>query len=175
MSRHSTGEDGGFSLVELVVALAVLAVAVLGVAEGLLSTIVASSLARQRSVATALVSGDIAKVEALPFADLLSGLNPSADALSSDPEIATVVTSTGTTYLFKPTGASIPAASTATSEPPLVPHVSTVRDAISYKVATYPTIAASAPGVVTVVVVVTWTDSSGDRVSVTGVAEVSAP
>jgi len=175
MSRHIIDEDAGFSLVELVVAITILAVAMLGVGEGLLATMTASSVARERSVATALVSGDIAKVESLPFATLEAGLNPSADSLGADPEIASTVSGTGTTYQFKPTGATIPATSSASSEPPLVPHLVTVTDQVPYKVATYPTVNASTPGIVTVVVVVSWTSPSGNAVSVTGEAEVSAP
>ncbi|MHB1509133.1 MAG: type IV pilus modification PilV family protein [Acidimicrobiales bacterium] len=175
MSRYSVDEDDGFSLVELVVALTILAVAMLGVGEGLLATMVGSSVARERSVATALVSGDIAKVESLPFAALEAGLNPSVDSLGADPEIASTVSGTGTSYVFKPTGATIPATSSASTEPPLVPHVATVTLSIPYKVATYPTVDTSTPGLVTVVVVVSWTTPSGNTVSLTGEAEVSAP
>jgi len=53
-------------------------------------------------------------------------------------------------------GIDDPVSNTNSSEPPLVPHVTAVLEGINYTVDTYPTTSTSTPGLVTVVVIVTW-------------------
>ena len=111
----------------------------------------------------------MANVTSLPFADLTAGLNPSVDTLSSDPNIHT----SGSTYTLTLTGATLATTNTNTSESPLVPHTTTTTVGIPYKVATYPEVISN--GVVTVVVVVTWTSALGGSAQVVGETEVAAP
>jgi hypothetical protein len=166
--------DAGSSLVEVLVGMALLAAVVLGTLRGVMVTMSASSIAKERAVATSLVSGDLAQVEALPFSSLQSGLNPAADSLSTDPRVSTSVSSGVTTYVFRLNNATIPTSNTATAQSPLVPHITTVKIGIPYQVATYPTVASSAPGVVTVTVVVSWRSPSGGTLTAVGETLVTA-
>jgi hypothetical protein len=75
-----------------------------------------------------------------------------------------------------PTAAStIPVSNTNSSEPPLVPHVAAVLEGINYTVDTYPTTSTSTPGLVTVVVIVTWTSPTGGKDQVVGEDGIAAP
>ena len=98
------------------------------------------------------------------------GLNPSVDSLSTDPNIQT----SGSTYTLKLTGATLATTNSNSSENPLVPHITTITASnISYKVGTYPE--TSSNGVVTVVVIVSWTSALGGKTQVVGESEVAAP
>ncbi len=167
-TRTHAGDDGSL-LLEVLMASSLFAVVILAAGSGTMVSTVAGSIAQQRSVAYTLVSADVANVTALPFADLTAGLNPSVDTLSSDPNIHT----SGSTYTLTLTGATLATTNTNTSESPLVPHITTTTVGIPYKVATYPEVISN--GVVTVVVVVTWTSALGGSAQVVGETEVAAP
>ena len=166
----SRSDEAGFTLVEVLVAITLLAILLVGLAGEGIDALSTSSYANQRSVAAGLISGAMAQVTALPFADLQAGLNP-ADSLAGDPN----VTQSGNGYIFAPSGATLATSGTSTSEPPLVPHVTTVTVGIPYHVAVYPTVSASSPGLVTVTVIVTWSSSTVGSSSESGVTQVAAP
>ena len=150
----------GFSLFSVVV---------MATGSGTIFATAAASAAQQRSVASTLVSSDLAAVGGLPFTDLTTGLNPAVDTLSSDPNIQTV----GSTYVLKTTGATLATTNPNTSESPLVPHITTTTVGIPYKVATYPQVASS--GTVTVVAIVSWKSALGGTGRLVGELQVAAP
>jgi hypothetical protein len=115
------------------------------------------------------LSGDVADMTSLPFADLTAGLNPTVDTLSNDPNIHV----SGSTYTLTLTGATLATTNANSSESPLVPHITTTTVGIPYTVATYPE--AISNGVVTVVVIVTWRSALGGIGKVVGETEIAAP
>ncbi len=175
-------DDAGFSLLELIVALAVLALVLVGSEVVLGKSVGAVSVGNEYAVATALLKADMAEAVALPFADLQNGLNqyatcgsPAINCLGSDPNLV----KSGSTYeldingVVEPTASSIvPVNNTNTSESPIVPEITQVtpQPGIGYTVRTYPTLSstctpATESCVVTLVVIVTWTGPTGaDRV-----------
>jgi hypothetical protein len=169
--QHCARDEEGFSIIEAVIAVSLLTIALLTVERGSIAALSATSVAKEHSIAASLVSGDIAQVVALPFADVQAGLNPTVDSLTSDPYI----TRSGSTYTFTLNGATIPATNTNTSEAPLVPHIATVTAGVPFSVATYPTVSSVAPGVVTVTVVVSWKAPTGGTDRVVGETEISSP
>ena len=130
---------------------------------------VAASAAQQRSVASTLISADVASATALPFSDLSAGLNPTADSLPTDPEIQV----SGSNYVFKLTGATLATSNSNTSESPLVPHISTTVIGIPYHVATYPVV--SSTGLVTLTVIVSWTSALGGTTQLVGETQIASP
>ena len=70
---------------------------------------------------------------------------------------------------------SIPVCNLNASEAPLVPHISTVNEDVTYTVYAYPTTDTAAPGIVTVVVVVTWKAPNGEIQKVVGEDRIAAP
>ena len=161
--------DSGSVLLEVLMAASLFAVVILAAGSGTMASTVAASVAQQRSVAYTLLSADVANVTSLPFADLTAGLNPSVDTLSTDPNIHV----SGSTYTLPLTGATLATTNNNSSESPLVPHITTQTVGIPYKVATYPEVISN--GVVTVVVIVTWSSALGGSGKVVGETEVAAP
>lgn len=180
--RDNASEDG-LTIVEVLVAITLLVVVLLVVERGAVAALQAASVAKQHSEATSLVSQTVAQAESLGFGDLWAGLDSSAENLSQDPNIATTGSGSGTTYALKLDNATIATCSTETSETPLVPHINTVSDGISYQVAAYPIASSScstspsppANGTVTLVVIVNWKSAVGGQGQVVGQTEISAP
>ncbi len=159
----------GSVLLEVLIAFSLLAVVILAVDSGTMFSTAATSIAQQRSVASTLISADVANASSIPFNDLSAGLNPSAETLGNDANIQVV----GSTYTLKLTGATLATSNTNTSEAPLVPHTSTTTiKGIAYKVASYPS---SSNGLVTLVVVVTWTSALGGSAKLVGETQMAAP
>lgn len=171
-SRGAKRSERGFSIVETVIALAIIGGALVAVERSVTSAGAAGTLAAQHSTAANLLSADIAQLEAMPFANLQAGLNPTADPLTGDPNI---VSGGPTGYELKLNNASIPTSNPSASQPPLVPHISSVTEGITYHVATYPTVSSSTPSLVTVTVVVSWTAPNGKTASLTGESELTLP
>jgi type II secretory pathway pseudopilin PulG len=176
-ARDDTNE-AGYSIVESLVGISLLAVVLLAADRGAIGSLSAATVAKEHSVATGLVTSATAQAVALPFADLQSGLNPSVDSLLTDPNIV----KSGSNYLLELNGSVVPTAdstiavsNTKNPESPLVPHVTTVNEGIRYTVSTYPTTAPSAPGLVTVVVVVSWKAPTGGIEKVVSEDGIAAP
>ena len=164
--------DEGFTIVEVLVAVTLLTVVLLAVERGSIVDLSAASVAKEHSVATSLVSGDIAQVVALPFADVQAGLNASAESLSTDDPQYIKCVSGVCTFLMN--GATIPTSNTNSSEAPLVPHIATVDIGIPYQVATYPTMS-SIGNLVTVTIVVTWKSPTGGTLHAVGQTQIAPP
>lgn len=172
LRRRTTG-DGGFSLIEVLVAMTLLSVVLLGAERAVTDTMEASLLAKEHSIATGLVTQAMAEAVALPFQDLEEGLNQNADCpalgggncLSHDPYLSY----DGTAYqltlngVVQPSaGSTVPVSNTKASEAPIVPEVTTVSQGVTYTVSAYPTVNSDQPKLVTVVVIVTWRSPSGN-------------
>ena len=164
-----SNRDQGSVLLEVLIAFSLLAVVIMAADSGTMFSTAAASVAQQRSVASTLVSADVANASSIPFNDLSNGLNPNAETLSNDSNIQVV----GSTYTLKLTGATLASSNTNTSETPLVPHISisTIRG-VAYKVSTYPS---SSSGIVTLVVIVTWTSALGGTAKLVGETQMAAP
>ncbi len=172
-ARRQASADDGFSLVEVLVAMTLLALVLLGAERAITDTMEASLLAKEHSIATGLVTEAMAEAVAMPFQDLEQGLNPNVDCpalggsncVANDPYLVF----NGSNYQLKLDGSVVPdstsivpTANTNTSEAPIVPEVTTITQGVTYTVHAYPTIDSSAPKLVTVVVVVTWHSPSGE-------------
>ena len=186
--KHDDFADAGYSIVEVLLAITILAVVLLAAARGVMGGLYAASVAKEHSLATGLMSAAMAEAVALPISDLENGLNPTVDNLANDPNITTSgstncsATPPTSGYVLElggsvaPTSTStIPVCNTNTSESPLVPHVSVISAGISYTVRTYPTTSTLTPGLVTMVVVVTWKAPSGGTQRVVGEDGIAAP
>lgn len=170
--RHGRPDESGFTLVETLVALVLLASVLVGLEKTVRFTLQSGAYATQQDTALNLIAADVAQVRALSFSDLQAGLNPNVESLISDPDI---VAGGPTGYRFKPTGAPIAASNTNASQPPLVPHITPVTNGITYDISTYPTAKTSAPGLVTVYVIATWRSPTGATSTASAETEVAAP
>jgi len=157
-----------------------MALVVVAVEWGVVGTLSAASLNKQHSVAAALVSSTTAQVEAIPFNQLELGIDPSWDSshgasLTSDSNVKVV---SGTYELKLDGNATILTSQTCSSscsDPPLVPHISSVVvGGRTYTVSVYPT-ATSTSGLVEVVVAVTWRTQQGVTGKVVGELQVAKP
>lgn len=164
-------DESGFSLIEVMVALMLLAIVLTSVAYSLTSSFTNVGFSSQQQAATGLANKALEEVRGLPYATLLAGLNTNeGTALSTDPNIDTSTTP----WTFKGTGEQLVYstwASGAADVPPFYPHTST--DTINntvYSVSTYPTHYKGSHSEFRMTVIVTWTPS--DRPGVA--AKVSA-
>jgi prepilin-type N-terminal cleavage/methylation domain-containing protein len=159
-------DETGFTLIEVVVAITVLALVFFAVEWASAKTTTASVDATQQATESSLATLAIAEAQALPFADLQAGASPTNDtkwvlnsacsALVDWPQVTyngTVVTvggitscSTGGTYtltlpgLAPPVGTVLANNTAATGEAPVVPFVSThTLGNVKYKVAVFTT------------------------------------
>jgi type II secretory pathway pseudopilin PulG len=139
LSARIRGEESGFTLVELMVAIGVILVSLIALAYTAGLAFTDEALARQRQSATGLASQAIEQARALPFDTLAKGLSSNG---TSDPTVATdtAITTCGTDKCYK--GEPIPQSNYAagTVIKPLVPHTqtSTVGPTV-YTVRTYVT------------------------------------
>jgi prepilin-type N-terminal cleavage/methylation domain-containing protein len=153
------GEESGFTLVELMVAIGVILVSLLALAYTAGLAFTDEALARQRQSATGLASQAIEQARALPFDTLAKGLssNPASDGtISTDPAITTC----GTDKCYN--GEPIPQSnySAGTVIKPLVPHTQTFTvGPTAYTVKTYVTFyqGNKTSNTFRVTAVVTWT------------------
>ncbi|MDP9342457.1 MAG: hypothetical protein M3Q23_10275 [Actinomycetota bacterium] len=114
-------DEGGFLIVETMVALGVIFIALMVLAYTVLSGFRDSATARQRQVANALTSKLIEEVRGLPYANATAGLSDSD--LSGDPNI---VSCSGEYHFQSCSGEKIAHTSGLPTTVPLVPHVSTI-------------------------------------------------
>ena len=157
-------EETGFTLIEVLLAFTIIGVLFFAVEWAAIGSVAASSVAAQRATATSLATQAIAEAQALPFADLQSGLNSCqlyAAMGSWQPEVAKSGTDcTNYTYTLQLSGLSLPilvAYGAPSGQQPLVPFSSTVQlGGISYAIGVFPTGTGSPPSLVTVTAIVSW-------------------
>jgi len=158
--------EAGFSLIEVLVAFTVLAIAFVAIEGGAIGSITASVTAGQRSTATGLAAQAIAEAQALPFACLERGLDTNLQTASNSWTEVKLVTPGS--YILQLTGAGgtpINAGtildnnvSSSCALPPLVPFDSVQHPGggISYNVAVFPTVDPTNSNLVTVTAIVRW-------------------
>src|SRR5438105_2685914 len=131
------GEESGFTLVELMVAIGVILVSLIALAYMAGLAFTDEALARQRQSANGLASQAIEQARALPFAYVAAGLSSNA---AWDPTVATdsAITTCGTDKCFQ--GEPIPMGNITEVRKPLVPHTQTTTvGPTTYTVRTYVT------------------------------------
>ncbi|MCL4499767.1 MAG: prepilin-type N-terminal cleavage/methylation domain-containing protein [Chloroflexi bacterium] len=159
--------EAGFSLIEVLVAFTVLAIAFVAIEGGAIGSITASVTAGQRSTATGLAAQAMAEAQALPFACLEKGLDTNLQTASSSWPKFIVPNSEGSYNLELPnangttTNAGIILdnnVNSACALPPLVPFGSVQHPGggISYDVAVFPTVDPTNSNLVTVTALVRW-------------------
>lgn len=164
--------DEGFTLVEVVMAMMIILVVATASAAGLVDTSAELSTARQRQWASALASGALEQLRAVPYATLTAGLRSSD--LAGDPYVQAaygggyklVISSAASgsaTGIDEPLMTSGSAATPA----PLYPHVATPSTPAPASFTTAPTVrvyvtqSTGDSGAYTLTSVVTWTPNGG--------------
>jgi prepilin-type N-terminal cleavage/methylation domain-containing protein len=135
------GDECGFTIVELMVAMMVLTVAVAGLAYAGTISVIDVGFAAQRQGATGLANRAVEEVRALPFSTVDAGLSTDDPTLSTDPNITVQGSGSSTTYWFQ--NEEIPTSTSSTNVVPLNPHVQTgvTVGTNTYTVSTYITYA----------------------------------
>lgn len=127
--RRRASSEGGFTLIELMIAIGVILVAVVVLTYSATAGFSSIAYSRQRQTANNLANQTMEQLRALPFSYVENGLS-AADGLSTDPNITTNQCPTGSTNYCLTMGGiteQIPTGTFSYSNvPPLVPHVSTV-------------------------------------------------
>lgn len=84
-----SGDDAGFTLMELIVAMVIISVVLIGLVGLQTSAMVTVTHAKQREQATAVANQVLEQLRAMPWATLSKGLNPSfASAAGGDPNVS---------------------------------------------------------------------------------------
>jgi Tfp pilus assembly protein PilV len=168
-SRAERGADG-FALLDVVVAIALLATALVGIESVLGTELLSIGSSTSQQAAAGLLDQAMEDVRALPYQIVANGLSTSDATIASDQNISVSGTAPNQTYTFVPTSEAIPHASLSYTQAPFVPHVSTKTvNSTTFTIATYPTIVSGAPGVYRVTVIVSWRPGS-----LGGVSRISA-
>jgi prepilin-type N-terminal cleavage/methylation domain-containing protein len=154
---HESG-DGGFTVLEVMVALSIFAVGLLAVSMSSLVALRNIAFSRQRQAATGYVNSTIEEARGLPYATITTGMKTSDLDPAQDSNIS-YSAGPPATYTFR--GESIPNASTATPPAPLYPHrVSVAMGGTTYTRKVYITQASGvAAGAFRLTVLVSWTNS----------------
>ena len=135
--RVRLAPEGGFTLVELMVALGVILLALLAMAYTATIGFSDIALARQRQGATGLANQTIEQIRALPFDVLKKGLSNADLGSGSDPNITLNTCGPPTVYCYG--GEQIPRGANP-NVVPLVPHTQTLKvGATTYTVRAYVT------------------------------------
>lgn len=150
--RRNRPCDRGFTVVEVCVAGALLALLAAALMPGFAGAMLQTAASQQRRVAASLMNQAIESVRALPFATVANGLDNADVAASADPRI----TISGESYTFS-NGEQIPHGNLGYTVSPLNPHLTTHDvDGTSFTVGVYPTRYAGAEDTLRVTVVVDW-------------------
>lgn len=183
--------DRGFSLIEVVVALAVLSIVLVSVGQVLASQVTVTTTTKNQAVAQGLLTKTLAALRVLPFQDLSRGLDAS-DTTTGTSHIV----KTGATWVFSDTkeprdgtGETVLHSTPGTTAPPpmpLYPHVnSRMLNGSRFSVAVFPTqfetpplhtpshTAALVPGLIRATVVVSWLTGTGRSATLTGQTLIS--
>lgn len=177
--RAALHGDAGFTLLEVVAAMAVLAVGLLGlmaVQVGSLSTI---GLAKERQTAAQLANRVMEQMRALPYGVVSGGMScPDLSVPEADPNIAAVTSRPdgSCAATFRPTydstiSETLTTSSSATQVAPLTPHVqprsATTVAGVAYDVRSYVSAAAGADAGFWLTAVTTWRSSATKGVPLT--------
>ena len=138
-------DEEGFSLIEVVVSFALLAMVLTGLAYGVTSAFASIGVAKQRQQATSLGNQLVEKVRAVPYASL----GMSTTDLGTDTDITVV----GSTSTFR----GMPVVTNATPPAVAAPHVTTmVSGGITYTRKVYVTSSSATPNTLVVTITVSW-------------------
>ncbi len=170
--RPDASGDGGFSLVEVIVAMVVIAVGLLGLMAVQVRSLSTVALAKERQTATGLASRAMEQLRAVPYTVLQGGVVCSE--LAGDPDVAVTAPSGSCSATFSPSyDTSIAAESivttTAAQVAPLSPHqpADVAINAATYRVRTYVTRVDPDPTVDSgywLTVVASWTSGNSRNV-----------
>lgn len=162
-SRSRRGE-GGFTIVEMTVALTVMMLVMGSFAYVMTQSLAQVSLAKQRQTANGLLDQTMEQVRALKYSAIQAGVDTTDLADNTD---TTNVSSNSGVYTFRPNGETIVTATHSGSVPaPLYPHRSTTLiNATSYRVGTYPTYFQASSTTYRVTVIVSWTPAAVGGIS----------
>jgi len=181
----------GFTLIEVVVALAILSIVLVSAGQVLVSQVTVTTSTKNEAVAQGLLTKTMSTLQSLPYSILTKGLD-AADTTAGTSHIKKTGTTwvfsdskdlrdgTGETVLhFTPGGATPPPA-------PLYPHISSrILNGGHFSVAVFPTqyetppvntpnhTAAVVPGLIRVTVIVSWGNGSGRPSTLTGQTLIS--
>jgi prepilin-type N-terminal cleavage/methylation domain-containing protein len=171
-------EDGGFTLVEMMVAMVIMSVVLLGLMGVQVRSLTTVGLAGQRQNATAQGNRVMEQLRSLPYGTVTGGLACS-DLVASDPNLTMTGSATGCSATFHPTYDSainepVVTTSSAGQIPPLNPHVqpttATTIGNVQYKVRDYITRVNPDPTVDAgywLTVIVTWQSNATHNVPIT--------
>ena len=157
--------EAGFTLVELLVTMIVIASVLLGLIALQTRALVTTTQAKQRQQATAVGNQVLEQLRSLPYASLVKGMNP--DALSSDPNIVGGLFEPGinTTISEVPVADNTGVTDRAPLAGPAGTNVTEVQDdatgSVTFEARSYVTRAASAPldSPLWLSVIVSWSSS----------------
>lgn len=157
--RRSAAADEGFTLVELLASMFVIAIVLVAMLGVYVSSMKTVGVAKQRQEASQLANQTMEELRALPYDVVVAGLNSADSTIASDPNIAS--------GRFKPAFSSaineLLLVNSSTQQPPLYPHLAQIASAINnvtYTVATYVSSAATAPAQYWLTVVVSWNSAA---------------
>lgn len=179
VGADETGDDGGFGLIEILVAIIIFAIVLVVVLRASIVTMSTTAAQKERAVATSLMTETISQATVLGYSALSLGL--SSNDVSGDthlsscggiPASCTYTSPSGRTYIV-PDDSTRAAGSPA--EPPLFPHVNKVTLGTTYKITTYPTAeyassSTSYPGQIKLIIIITWPSPTGGTATVSGSA-----
>lgn len=136
LRRVRLTDDGGFTLLEIVVAMVILATVLLSLIGVQLSSLQTVTLAKQRQQASALADQTMEQLRALPYDTVTSGLLSTDTA--GDPNITTVSGVLTFAPTYDPSISEQLVTSSTQTAAPLVPHVQTIQVGnVPYDVRTY--------------------------------------
>ncbi len=144
--RSASGDDSGFTLVELLVTMFVIGTTLLGLMGVQLQALSTVTLSRQRQQATDLANRTMEQLRALPYDIVTAGSRTTDPSLASDPNVSS--------GRFRPTYTTgvdeILVTGGTASSVPLYPHVqdgaSTKVGTVQFDVATYVTLVSATAG-----------------------------
>ena len=160
VSRHrrriAAGQKG-FTVVELVVASAVIMTVLLSMAYVMTGSLISAGCSRQRNTADALVNKVLEQVRALPYTSVDSGSSTGDTTFTGD---TANITNSGGTYTYTGTSETMPNTS-GVLPAPLDPHQrSTTVNSTTYTVDTYVTNYSAISGAYRVTAVASWSGGS---------------
>lgn len=158
--RKRAAHEGGFTIIEVTVALMILMVGLVTVAYTATISFNHSARARQKQDATAVANQSIEQVRALAITNLTNGMLTSD--LSGDVNISGGKCVNGGGLTLPCNNEDIVSSTSAASDTPLNPHVATISvGPTSFTRKTYLTTVAGSTGSLRITVVVSWPSLSG--------------